>query len=118
MEKYPREYLEFMDLFNRGCFFEAHEALEQLWRREKGPACDFYHGLIQIAALFVHLTKAENAKPQQSAPEGALRLLETSRKYLEPYGAFYAGLDVQQLLSSVRASVTEGLPAPRLILDV
>ena len=130
MAAYPRQYLEFIKLFNQGCFFEAHEALELLWRQEKGPARNFYHGLIQIAAVFVHLTRflkfrgpvspaggfAENRGPQKSVPEGAKCLLETSRKYLEPYGAVYAGLDVRKILSDTEAAVTAGALAPVLTL--
>lgn len=49
----PAEYLEFINLFNREKFFEAHEILELRWRQDKGEARDYYHGLIQIAAAFV-----------------------------------------------------------------
>jgi len=38
------------DLFNRGRFFDAHEAWERLWLRAHGPRRLFLQGLIQIAA--------------------------------------------------------------------
>jgi predicted metal-dependent hydrolase len=38
------------DLFNRGRFFDAHEAWEKLWLRAHGARRLFLQGLIQIAA--------------------------------------------------------------------
>jgi len=38
------------DLFNRGRFFDAHEAWEALWLHAHGPRRLFLQGLIQIAA--------------------------------------------------------------------
>ena len=43
--------------FNAELFFEAHEVLEDLWRETKGPERDFYHGLIQVAAAYVHVQR-------------------------------------------------------------
>ncbi|MGH9396904.1 MAG: DUF309 domain-containing protein [Terriglobia bacterium] len=45
-------------LFNEHRFFEAHEALEEIWLKEHGEAKTFLHGLIQIAAAFHHYTRA------------------------------------------------------------
>ena len=55
-------------LFNRGLYFEAHEAWEDGWRVESGRRRLLLHGLIQAAAGFVKLTRGE--------PRGASRLLE------------------------------------------
>ena len=38
------------ELFNRGRFFDAHEAWERLWMHAHGPTRLFLQGLIQIAA--------------------------------------------------------------------
>ena len=102
----PAEYLEFISLFNRGKFFEAHEVLELLWRREKGGERDFYHGLIQIAAAFVHI--------QKGTPEGGKKLLVTATQYLEKY---LPARDVKISAGGTRAAGHECLPA-RMGLDL
>jgi hypothetical protein len=43
------------DLFNRGAYWEAHEALETLWRSIiETPAAEVFQGLIQAAAALLH----------------------------------------------------------------
>lgn len=54
MREYPREYLQGIELFNRGEFFEAHEAWESVWLRSQGPMRLFYQALIQSAAAMLH----------------------------------------------------------------
>src|SRR5213594_3098862 len=41
-------------LFNEEYFFEAHEVLEDLWKREHGKSKLFLQGLIQICAAYHH----------------------------------------------------------------
>ncbi|TLZ85250.1 MAG: DUF309 domain-containing protein [Methanobacteriota archaeon] len=41
-------------LFNEEYFFEAHEVLEDLWKREPGKSKVFLQGLIQICAAYHH----------------------------------------------------------------
>ena len=51
-------YLGYFDLFNRQCFYEAHDVLEDLWLVDRnGPDGAFYKGLIQLAGAFVLLQK-------------------------------------------------------------
>lgn len=91
---------EFIHLFNQQRFFEAHEVLELRWRQEKGESRDFYHGLIQIAAAFVHL--------QKGTPEGAKELLRTAGQYLEKYRPAYQGISLEKLLAETRACLEAG----------
>src|SRR4051794_6508369 len=46
---YDPRYLAGILFFNRGDFFEAHEAWESLWMDTAGPDKTFYQGLIQAA---------------------------------------------------------------------
>jgi len=55
-------------LFNARRFFEAHEAWEQAWLAEDGPARRLLQGLIQIAAGF--------HKAGTGGAGGCVRLLE------------------------------------------
>jgi predicted metal-dependent hydrolase len=50
---------EAAQLFNRERFWEAHEVLEGLWRRLTGVEKNVVHGLILLAAAYVHLQKDE-----------------------------------------------------------
>jgi predicted metal-dependent hydrolase len=48
----------YLECFNRGLYYEAHDVLEQLWLKDRhGPNGPFYKGLIQLAGAFVHLQK-------------------------------------------------------------
>ena len=105
---YPSEYLEFVRLFNAEKFFEAHEVLEVLWRRERGPVRDYYHGLIQIAAVFVHI--------QKGTPEGGKQLLSTAAGYFKSYSSVFMGIDPERLLEETRGSLFAGNPIPKIDL--
>lgn len=92
----PANLQTYCDEFNAGLFFESHEHLEEVWQQERGPVRDFYKGLIQLAAAYVHLGRG-NLK-------GGERLCRTGLQYLKPYEAAGAlGFDVR----AVRAKATE-----------
>jgi uncharacterized protein len=95
------------DEFNAGYFFECHDTLEDVWSGVRGPARDFYQGLIQVSVGFYHLGNAN--------PGGALRMLERAAKRLAAYPARYCGLDLETLRSEVaewRARIERGGPFP------
>ena len=49
-----------IDLFNRGEYFDAHEAWEGVWlRAQDSREKRFYQGLIMAAGAFVHAKKGE-----------------------------------------------------------
>jgi len=50
----PHKYLEAIELFNRGEYFECHELLEDLWRPAEGVVRNFLQGLIQVAVALHH----------------------------------------------------------------
>ena len=110
----PRELREFCRLFNEEKFFEAHEVLELLWRREKqNPSAapgqsprDFYQGLIQIAASFVHVRKKN--------PAGALSLYKSAARYLNPCPSPCLGIDFRALLGAAEKCLLEKAPFPRI----
>jgi hypothetical protein len=43
-----------VELYNAGCYWEAHEALEAVWRRARSPQRELWQGLIQAAAAMLH----------------------------------------------------------------
>ena len=83
-------YQGYFDCFNRGEYYEAHEVLEELWRKERhGPNDAFYKGLIQLAGAFVHLQK------ERLRPAGAL--LKLAGANLGPYAQDSGGTPLPQL---------------------
>jgi predicted metal-dependent hydrolase len=55
------KYREGIELFNAGEFFDAHEALEDVWREAGGAEKPFLQGLIQIAVALHHYSTANFA---------------------------------------------------------
>src|SRR4051812_49394071 len=91
----PAGYLEGVELFNRGEYFDAHEVWEDLWR--DCPAADrrFYQSLIQAAVALYHWGNGNRA--------GATRLFGSGRRYMEPYRPTYRGLEVDAFWRQVEA---------------
>jgi predicted metal-dependent hydrolase len=81
--------------FNRACFFEAHDILEDLWRDTSGPLRLFYQGLIQLAVGFYHLSNGNR--------RGALNLLEKGLAKLEAYQPVCQDIDVASLCHEAHA---------------
>lgn len=91
-------YAAWFGCFNRQLFYEAHEALEDLWLEDRAGADGaFYKGLIQLAGAFVHLRK-DRLRP-------AAALLKLARANLERYPAVHRRLNV----AAVRALVDDWL---------
>lgn len=63
-----------IQLFNERRFFEAHEALEEIWLSERGRTRTFLHGLIQIAAAFHHYSRANMAGFRSLIDKGCKKL--------------------------------------------
>ncbi|HWM51540.1 MAG TPA: DUF309 domain-containing protein [Thermoplasmata archaeon] len=80
-------------LFNEEYFFEAHEVLEDLWKREHGKSKLFLQGLIQICAAYHHF--------QNGNLVGAGTLLERGAQKMRSYPSDYLGIDAAKLLAHV-----------------
>lgn len=88
---YPRYYLVGIQLFERGDYFEAHEAWEWHWKNTPGPERTFFQGMIQIAVALCHFHNGNM--------HGARKLYFSSRAYLEPHAPKAFGVDVDKLLA-------------------
>ena len=75
--------------FNGGYYFECHDTLEEAWSGIRGPARDFFQGLIQISVGFYHWRNG-NAS-------GASTMLQRGLARLSRYGPSYCGLDLARL---------------------
>lgn len=72
--------------FNDGLFFECHDTLEELWSGLRGPARDFFQGLIQVAVAFHHVGNG-------NAP-GAASMIERALGRFRAYPGRYFGFDL------------------------
>ena len=83
-----------VDLFNRGLYWEAHEAWEHEWIPDrKGPDAGFYKGLIQVAAGCLHYGRRNR--------RGAVNKWRSGSAYLRPYLPVHRGLRLDVLVRSV-----------------
>lgn len=85
---YHVNYLRFFRYYHREEYWEAHEVLEELWQTERDN--DFYHGLIQIAAI-MHQLKRGKVRGARKLAVSAIRYLASSRPERD-------GVDVDRLL--------------------
>ena len=104
-----------IDLFNSGEYWDAHEAWEQEWMRDRqGPDGDFYKGLIQVAAGCLHYGRHNRRGAQNKWRSGA--------DYLRPYLPAHFGVRLAPLVATVDeflAKMTSpewpGLTMPKIV---
>jgi len=77
--------------FNSGKFFECDDTLEEVWQGNRGPARDFFQGLIQLAVGFYHLSNSNLIGAESQISKGLEKL--------EIYGDSYAGMELARLRS-------------------
>jgi predicted metal-dependent hydrolase len=104
----PPALENFVDLFNKGAYWESHEALEPEWKRIRSP---FYHGLILYASAWVHHERGNRT--------GVLAQLAKAEPELEKFTPGYLGIDVAGILGE-GADLRAGRPAaaPMILTDL
>jgi predicted metal-dependent hydrolase len=94
-------YEAYFICFNERKYYEAHDVLEHLWLDERGPANQFFKGLIQLAGAFVHLQK-QYLRPGHSTDGRRLypawRLFKLAHTNLEPFFPTFLDLDIRSVL--------------------
>ncbi len=93
-----------VELFNTGAYYEAHEVAEEVWHRAAEPEKTFFKGLIHAAVSLCHLTRG-NA-------HGARVKYHSCCRYLSIYRPTWAGLDVDALLRELESYLTPLLVLP------
>lgn len=86
--QYPAQYLQFVEKFNAGEYYECHDLLEEIWMEDKSNK--FLQGLLQLAVGLYHL--------EYGNIKGARWMFGNARKYLSHYVPIYWGLDVSRVL--------------------
>jgi hypothetical protein len=87
------EFYEAVRQFNDRYYFESHETLEDLWMVTPLPERQFFQGVIQLAAAFVHFVRGEYP--------GILKLLDAAAEKLRPFAPERFGVDVTALLAGI-----------------
>lgn len=93
------EFWHGVEQFNQGQFYACHDTLEALWMEATEPQKTFYQAILQIAVALYHLGN--------SNVRGACILLGEGTNKLSRYPASYAGIDVDQLLDTSAALLTQ-----------
>jgi predicted metal-dependent hydrolase len=85
-----------IDHFDAQRFFPAHEAWETCWKQSKGtPDSEFFKGLSQLGAGYVHLLRGN--------PHGAHTLLRRGAGRIASYGRVHLGVKAGELADAARA---------------
>ena len=88
------------ELFNRGQYWEAHEAWEELWLELEDEPKLFVQGLIQVAA-------AGHKAFAQRQPRGCVKLLTTALQKLERAPPDFLGVETGGFIPAVRRMLVE-----------
>lgn len=120
--EHPAEFYKGLDYFNRGFYFECHDAWEELWAEAKGKEKIFYQALIMVAVSLYHFEN-ENLEGALSCYQKALNqfsrlpdhyLSLNLRELAEKLEKFYRGVSVgakEELIWKPRPKVQlEGNP--------
>ncbi len=81
--------IEGLRLFNQKRFFEAHEELEAAWRNERGAIRDLYRGILQVAVVYLHITRGNY--------DGAVKVHDRCMKWLRDWPDVCRGIQVGKL---------------------
>src|ERR1700682_3835421 len=99
-----------VELFNRGEFWEAHEAWEGAWMPHRHESeGDFYKGLVQVAAGFYHYRRHNR--------NGALIKWRDGADYLRRFAPAREGIPLEKLIERVdayRQTLEAGVDWPEL----
>lgn len=87
-----------LELFNRGEYFEAHEALEMAWKADSTPGRELYRAILQVAVAYLQIERGNY--------NGAVKMFLRLRKWIEPFPDECRGIDLASLRADVRQAHT------------
>ncbi len=94
-------WIEGIELFNAGRFFDCHEVWEEIWKRSSGAEKLFYQGMIQAAVAILHA--------QRGNPRGARSTWDKARAKLDLLPAEHLGIALDELRAAVAAFIAGAL---------
>ena len=81
--------------YEKGDYFEAHEAWEDLWSDYNFPDRKFIQGLIQLSVSFVHLSNGNMI--------GASNLLKKCQQKFSDYKGIHRQININELKFAIEA---------------
>jgi predicted metal-dependent hydrolase len=90
-------FVKGVELFNRGEFFEAHEAMEEAMDVADDADWELYLGLLRAAVANHKLTQGEISS--------AILHLQAALRFLGPYSDRYQGLKLRELRYALNAQL-------------
>ena len=108
-DKMSELFLRGLDEYDKGEYFEAHEAWEDLWSDYNFPDRKFIQGLIQLSVSFVHLGNGNLI--------GAKNLLKKCQQKFDDYNGTHRGINLRDLKSSILEIFLLELLIPYKLLD-
>jgi hypothetical protein len=87
------EYLHGIVLFNQGKFFDAHEALEDVWRAAPHEEKKIWQGLVQVAVALHHYSTGNRV--------GMRSVLVRAMKNLAGHPPHFYSIHIPRLLKSL-----------------
>ena len=81
--------------YEKGDYFEAHEAWEDLWSDYNFPDRKFIQGLIQLSVSFVHLSNGNMI--------GARNLLKNCEQKFSVYKGIHRQINISELKFAIEA---------------
>ena len=89
-----------VELFNDERYWEAHEALEYVWKNATGTEKEILNGIILVAAAFVHDEKDEQ--------DICISILHRARKKLDQTSGKYYGIDTSRVADMISEIINTG----------
>ncbi|MGZ6194404.1 MAG: DUF309 domain-containing protein [Candidatus Binataceae bacterium] len=99
-------WVEGIELFNAGRFFDCHEVWEEVWKQASGAEKLFHQGMIQAAVAILHAERG-------NLP-GARSTWNKARAKLDSLPAEHMGIALGELRVAVDAFVTSVLAGDAL----
>ena len=95
LDKMSELFQRGLNEYDKGDYFEAHEAWEDLWSDYNFPDRKFVQGLIQLSVSFVHLGNGNLT--------GAKNLLKKCQQKFDDYNGIHREINLSDLKSSIEA---------------
>lgn len=117
---YPSHYLEGIEHFNAGRYFDAHEVWEEIWLRSSGDTKVFYQMLIQ-AAVGLHHYERGNARGARGMHANVVDKLERLPSFLMSvdlgdFSRQFRGFFAELIENNDEGAPPADRPHPRILL--
>ncbi len=117
---YPSHYLEGIEHFNAGRYFDAHEVWEEIWLRSSGDTKVFYQMLIQAAVGLYHYERG-NARGARGMHANVVDKLDRLPSFLMSldlgdFSRQFRGFFAELIENNDEAAPPADRPRPRIRL--